>query len=197
MAAVRSHRRQPRPAPALIDGHAQFRAWPSRPALAQRITTSTTRPKPYLLIDVDGVLNPSISNRQAERAGFVTKRTFDSAGWRYRVFLHRQHGAWLSAMSDRFELAWATTWEGIADREFGPILGLPSLPVASLNLRTHYSKVPGILDFVGDRPFAWLDDCEALALVAVPNLVVHVDDRVGLTLRNLAAARTWAKRLPR
>lgn len=66
--------------------------------------------RPYLLIDVDGVLNPVMSNSEARRLGFRTRHAHDSHGWRYRLFLHTDHGRWLNAMTGQFELAWATTW---------------------------------------------------------------------------------------
>ena len=77
---------------------------------------------PLLLIDVDGVLNPFAAKRCP--AGYVEEQI---AG--FPVRLRAADGPALLAYADRFELAWATTWEDQANTEIGPRIGLPPLPV--------------------------------------------------------------------
>lgn len=155
--------------------------------------------KPWLLLDVDGVLNPTLSDRAARRAGFTVRHTRGPDGWRHRVFLHPAHGEWLAAMTDVVDVAWATTWGPIADREFGPFLGLPNLPVVDLDLPRNTIKTPGILRFTAGRPFIWLDDAvtdrdlDLLAATATPHLVIAVDHRTGLTMEHLGQAQDWAE----
>jgi hypothetical protein len=62
--------------------------------------------KPYLFIDVDGVLNPSgMSYSARDKSGF---EKYDILG--YKVYLNRKHGKQLLALTDYYELVWATTW---------------------------------------------------------------------------------------
>lgn len=157
--------------------------------------------RPLLLIDVDGVLNPSMSNSEAKRRGFMTRHAHDSHGWRYRLFLHNDHGRWLKAMTDQFELVWATTWEHTANVAIGPKIGLPELPVVEFDfVQDQDSKVPGIVRFTQGRPFVWLDDdatdYDRELLEQNPKgLLIDIDHRVGLTPEHLEAARSWANAL--
>lgn len=100
-------------------------------------------PKPLLLLDVDGPLNPY---RQITKKGYLepkvrpgeTRYTYDKhllrpPGWEtgdpLPVLLSPAHGDALRALSDVFTLVWATTWEEHANRLLAPILDLPHLPV--------------------------------------------------------------------
>lgn len=154
--------------------------------------------KPWLLIDVDGVLNPVMSGAAAKRGGFVARHAYGPAGWRYKVHLSPEHGRWLVAMADVCDLAWATTWEHTADREFGPVLRMPPLPVVTFDFaRAPGSKVPGILRFTAARPFIWIDDDvtdldrDLLADSGTHHLVLEPDPHVGLTRAHLDQARAW------
>ena len=107
-----------------------------------------------------------------------------------RVLLSARHGAWLTGLANDFELAWATSWEDDADRLIAERVGLPrGLPVIRFDAaQTGWmDKLPDVIQFVGDRPTAWLDDDlgpEAHAWAAaraVPTLLVQPDHRIGLT----------------
>jgi hypothetical protein len=110
--------------------------------------------RPFLLIDVDGVLNPF--------AGRRTKPAFSThqlAG--FTVRLNPAHGPMLMQFADRFDLVWATTWEDQANELIGPIVGLPTLPVIHLGFTSKdrlRHKWPAISAYVGDRPLVWIDD---------------------------------------
>jgi len=133
--------------------------------------------RPYLLIDVDGVLNPI---DPPPDLGFER--------YRFRgleVYLTSVHGRWLRGLARWFDLAWCTTWEQHAPRHFGPILGLVDLPVIRFTSRA--GKLPDVIEFVGDRPCAWVDDRigqddrDWAAARQEPTLLVQPDPMVGLT----------------
>lgn len=155
--------------------------------------------KPWLLIDIDGVLNPTLSNRQARRQGCARRHTLGPDGHPYPFWFTPEHGRMLAGMTDVFELAWATTWQYSANLEYGPLIGLRELPVVTFDPDTDGdSKVPGILRFVGDHPFVWLDDevtegQERLLDAAHDrHLLIRVDEHTGLQPEHLAVARAWA-----
>jgi hypothetical protein len=119
--------------------------------------------KPLLLIDVDGVLNP-VGRHKPEKGW---QRLHLGDWW---VNLNPMHGEWLNSLADAFELTWATTWEDEANQYIGPVIGLPELPVIRFSeedftpetpqpdQRYETWKLPSVKAYVGDRPFAWLDD---------------------------------------
>ena len=137
--------------------------------------------RPYLLLDVDGVLNPLGIERPV---GFVR---YELSG--FEVDLSAGHGVMLNAMSEWFDLVWATTWEHEASLLIAPLLSLPrDLPVIEF---THGRadetwKLHDVREFVGDRPLAWVDDelgAEAYQWAEERNaqtLLVQPDPTVGL-----------------
>lgn len=163
--------------------------------------------KPWLLIDVDGVLNPL-----RVQPGFDIHR-LAPIGWTGRplhVQLTPRHGEMIMAMTDVFDLAWATTWEDSANALISPIVGLPAdLPVvhfawnAAAEVWGICLKTPDVAQWVGDQPFVWLDDGvgpEDVAWFARrPETgafhLQHINPLVGLTQRDLDDARAWAATL--
>jgi hypothetical protein len=108
---------------------------------------------PYLLLDVDGVLNPLATKRPV---GFLR---YELSG--FEVFLSAVHGAKLNTLAQWFDLVWATTWEHEAPLLIAPPLGLPpDLPVIEFTRgrADETWKLHAVRDFVGDRPLAWVDD---------------------------------------
>lgn len=155
--------------------------------------------KPWLLIDIDGVLNPDWSNSQAKSRG-VRVWHATSGGSRFRMLLNPEHGKWLLAMTDVFRLAWCTTWQHEANGAIRQRLGLPELPVVEFDFASEDgpTKVPGIARFVGDAPFCWLDDDlypidhQLLADIPSPHKVIEVPPWTGLGADHLEQARRWA-----
>ncbi|MDQ2934629.1 MAG: HAD domain-containing protein [Chloroflexota bacterium] len=142
--------------------------------------------KPLLLIDVDGVLNPSMRPRSPMPEGYASH---DVGG--QRVLLSQRHGEWLRELADHFELAWVTTWEAEADALIAPIIdapaGLPFMSFPDLTDDGWTWKLPAVRRFVEDRAAAWLDDNPgpdagewAKSRVA-PTLLVMPDPEVGWT----------------
>lgn len=123
--------------------------------------------KPWLLMDVDGPLSPFCASwfgDDTPAPGFQWHDLKPIGEPTYRVALNPGTGARLAGLTDRFDLAWATTWGTEANRLIAPLLGLPSdLPVVPLArprfVTTRRSwKTESIARWVGSRPFAWFDD---------------------------------------
>jgi hypothetical protein len=155
-------------------------------------------PRPILLVDVDGVLNPweaeSLPDGYAEFEFFTGER----------VLLCPGHGALLTSLAGSFELVWATAWEHNANRLIGPVLGLPELPVVEFPLSGRdlfFRKLPSVIEAVGDRPCAWIDDVhlpdhyEWARQRGVPTLIIDINPAEGLTSAVAVQLARWAAEL--
>jgi hypothetical protein len=150
---------------------------------------------PYLLLDVDGVLNPFAAEICPE-----PYREYDFFPGEEAVRLAEVHGEWLRDLAETFELVWATGWGHQADQFIAPTLGLPRLPVIAFP-RVPFDpaeKVPAIHAYVGERPLAWLDDIITLeaqvwaAERSAATFLVPVDPAIGLTAETVAELKRWA-----
>lgn len=108
--------------------------------------------RPLLLLDLDGVLNPT----GASVPPGYRRETTDE----FSVVVQAAHGDWLRELDAVFEVIWATTWNGHAQAVYGPLLGLPSFGVLELvDLpRLGTRKLGAVREFVGERALAWVDD---------------------------------------
>jgi len=157
---------------------------------------------PFLLLDVDGVLNPVLHG--GSLPGFSRHGVEASDGREHVVWLNPQHGLWLNMLAGRFELVWATGWERDAPRILGPLLGLPPFGVIEFTqrpaLRVALRKLPDVQRFVGDGPVAWVDDdlgAEAHDWArqrGAPTLLVQPDRHVGLVRRHVDELLAFADR---
>lgn len=170
--------------------------------------------KPVLLLDVDGPLNPHAAPPLRRPAGYHTIHVGRRDGAVYtrnpgrgtvQVWLNPDHGPQLLALTDRFDLCWATAWEDWANQIIGPQIGLPDLPVlhfpldASAPYPVHW-KTPVIAGL--DRPWVWVDDEHGDADTTwldqharAEHRLYPVDPAVGLVDSDFAAladlAGTW------
>ncbi|MFE9563790.1 HAD domain-containing protein [Streptomyces sp. NPDC006487] len=167
--------------------------------------------KPLLLIDVDGPLNPYAAKPQRRPEGYRTHR-MRPTGWAQaesakplRVWLNPGHGDELLALAEAYELVWATTWKGEANEWIGPHLGLPELPwidwpqMHGRAPRGTFWKTQYILEYAGERPFAWIDDDitdmdRAYVEQRHPAqaLLLRIDERIGLVRADFDALADWA-----
>ncbi|MFJ2022170.1 HAD domain-containing protein [Streptomyces nodosus] len=115
--------------------------------------------RPLLFLDVDGPLLPFGDGPQRDLAGTASNS--------HLARLDPQIGPRLAALP--CDLVWATTWEGEANIELAPQLGLPQLPVVNWPepsaaheredqwFRLHW-KTRTLVAWADGRPFAWVDD---------------------------------------
>jgi hypothetical protein len=168
--------------------------------------------RPLLLLDFDGPLNPYQAKTMP--AGYRRLEIVEGAkSW--SVLLNPQHGVELNALADVFQIVWATSWEHGANRLLAPLLGLPDdLPVivwpdgardAAASRRPQSWKTPYVADWVGRRPFVWIDDevdrhdNAYLSTVAGigPHLLHGVEPNRGLVRADFDIVREWAAGRPR
>ncbi|MEU1126781.1 hypothetical protein ABZ371_25195 [Streptomyces sp. NPDC005899] len=164
--------------------------------------------KPLLLLDVDGPLNPyaALSLRRVPRGyrEHAMRPTGWTAGPALPVLLNPEHGDELLTLTDRYELAWASTWMGEANEWIGPHLGLPPLPyvdwpaVPALPGDGTYWKTRHVVAYAAGRAFAWVDDeitdlDRAWVAEHHPGraLLRRVDPRIGLAHEDFDALAGW------
>ncbi|MFF7633645.1 hypothetical protein ACFZB9_10910 [Kitasatospora sp. NPDC008050] len=157
--------------------------------------------RPLLFLDVDGPLNPYAAQPERRPEGYVTVRVPRVGGggveWGrrvrpLRVWLNPVHGAALLGLG--YELCWASSWMGEANRWIGPVLGLPELPFVDFGEALFRERPDGVhwkceplVAYANGRPFAWVDDEQGdadHAYVAAEHagaaLLHHVNPRIGL-----------------
>jgi hypothetical protein len=161
-------------------------------------------PRPLLLMDVDGVLNPYPDCPD----GFTEYDFFPEDDEPVRLAaIHRE---WLHDLAESFTMVWATGWGPDANRLLCPHFGLPELPVISFPpvpfdpaakvqsiAAFTAAKVPAIADFATEHAVAWVDDVvtpEARRWAqarSYPTLLVEVDHRIGLTRDDVDSLLAW------
>jgi hypothetical protein len=155
-------------------------------------------PRPLLLLDVDGVLNPYGAPRCP--VGFTEYAMFPGEE---AIRLCRMHGDWITELGQVFDVAWATSWNDEANRLVAPILGIAPLPVVAMPTAPSRpgAKLSPIARFVGRRPAVWIDDehtPEAWDWSGArhdPTLLIAIAPEVGLTQDSVREALDWAERI--
>jgi len=161
--------------------------------------------KPYLLVDVDGVLN-SLGNNDIEH-------TFKIDG--YIIEFPRNTRRFMKKLDELYDCIWATTWEQDAARFIAPELGVgQKWPVIRFWGGTDYPwgttwKLPGVQSWIEDLdkegsfrvPIAWLDDDinqDAIdwAKERGDTLLVTTDPVKGLTIKEYDELVRWAEDSP-
>ena len=165
--------------------------------------------KPFLFLDVDGVLNPA--RRDLPGYTLHTLNPYE-AGPPFTLALNSGHGPLLThvAAAAGCELAWATTWEDHANRLIAPIVGLPTLPYVPIPSLTRWGrnsvlttgswKARHVLEFADGRPFVWLEDEPdagqqvenwSRTIVTGRHLVIRVRPERGLGQEHIDKAVDW------
>jgi hypothetical protein len=186
------------------------------------ITQENGFAKPLLLVDIDGVL--SLFGARGPGVELSTKHTrVPDARYTHAPiegtfhtidgiphFLSATAAAHLLALSNKFELVWASGWEEKAEEYLPRLLGLPrELPFIAFSQRTpvgqrtthaHW-KLEAISAYVGERPLAWIDDafnpaCHEWARGrGAATLLVSTAPERGLTAQEAQTLLAWAKAL--
>lgn len=108
--------------------------------------------RPLLLLDVDGVLALSSGEYLDHPHEYESFNVFGD----FRLHKRKDVNDTLEVLKPWYEFVWATMWHGDANTWISPAVGLPSnLPF--IHFPTD-PKLPHILSYVNDRPFAWVDD---------------------------------------
>lgn len=156
-------------------------------------------------MDVDGVLlafgEPSI--------GLVTSEHHAPMHSSY-LWYDKRNIPRLRKLRQHFDIHWATGWGDDANKYVGPPHQLPILPVVSLARLTLHDlkevanvwhwKSSAIEEYVGDRPFAFVDDdIGELGLLwakkrneTIPTKLVPVKAHIGLTDEIVDELVEWA-----
>lgn len=161
--------------------------------------------KPFLLIDVDGVIN-TINGSQNQKTYEIFKV------WVYTIRIRHEMTEWLGRLADHYHLVWATMWDDDANRELSPRLGLPDLPyvpcwdsqdtVVEWNDHTLHTKIPSIEEHLKDRPFAFVDDSFSKGDLiwarwrddqVAPTRFLPIDPRMGLLEHHVDKLIKWAQ----
>jgi hypothetical protein len=153
-------------------------------------------PRPALLLDVDGVLNPYGTAECP--AGFSE---YDLFPGEEPVRLCAAHGEWIEELQHAFDIAWATAWNDDANRLLAPLLGIAALPVVPMPSPPFqpWDKIPPIAEFAGDRPAAWIDDLHPAEAWTWSTrrqertLLIPVAPATGLTRQAVDQALRWAR----
>jgi hypothetical protein len=168
-------------------------------------------PKPLLLLDVDGPLNPFAAKPTQRPDGYETHR-LSPAGWTakpLRVWLNPKHGPMLLAIADMVDLVWATTWRDDANRIIAPLIGLPELPVIQVKQPgfgpplAQIWKRDAVEEYADGRAFAWFDDdfvqpgdiewAEKRTEAGLPTLLVPINPTVGIVQADVDRVADWAR----
>ena len=126
-------------------------------AAALPATFDSGDPRPLLLVDVDGVVCPYGDELADPAAAGLEQVIIDYLP----MWFDGRISDRLERLGKSFQLVWCTAWQDRAAQSLARHLGLPPLPVIYFDEPTagdgHW-KWPAIEAFVGDRPFAWIDD---------------------------------------
>jgi HAD domain in Swiss Army Knife RNA repair proteins len=151
--------------------------------------------KPFLFLDVDGVLCPF---GITQPPNYYLVETAEG-----EAYVNASHGAALRYLGSMFDIVWATMWEDEANVVIGPALGLDRFPFIEFTEGRADGtwKLPNVQRYAGDRPFVWIDD-ELFAdayrwseNLSQPNLLVRPNPNVGMTEDHLRDIETFGRSL--
>ncbi|MDJ1138474.1 HAD domain-containing protein [Streptomyces iconiensis] len=167
--------------------------------------------KPYLLLDIDGVLIP-FPSADGTIPPSHTRHSVTPAGRSapVDVWLDPAHGRMLNALvaEEIVDIHWCTSWRADASVLIGALLGLPCFPHLELphpDITTSHPngylwKRDYVAEWLGAAPAIWIDDdftdldhdwAGRREQHGVPTLLVQPGPYRGLEADHLAAVREW------
>lgn len=166
---------------------------------------------PYLLIDIDGVLNPFPGPGGSIPPGFQPHRLDRAGAPNVPVWLNPAHGSWIIATRSLgiARPRWATSWNSEANRLIAAHVGLDPMPYVDLGTPTISTPHPTgylwkrdpVAAWADDAALVWIDDdfsppdhewAKQRALSGIPTLLLQPDPYQGLQRSHIDAVRTWA-----
>lgn len=168
--------------------------------------------RPLLMVDIDGVISlfggwqrVGLGVQDSSVDGWTRDGSFHSIDGTPH-FLSSTAAAHLLALSDLFELVWASGWEERANEHLPHLLGLPpALPflrfARAVGRSNAHWKLDAIDAYAGQRPLAWIDDafnpaCHEWAEArGAPTLLVQTVPEDGLTSLETQQLADWAETL--
>jgi hypothetical protein len=154
--------------------------------------------RPFILLDVDGVLNLSSSTPDnASSSGILLLAGSRGA----HVTVRDDLRSTLDRLALAGDLVWASGWNDGAPALFATLVpwvsGIPHLTFETVG--TMVEKLPVVREYVGDRSVAWIDDRipdEAWSWAEerpAATLLVPVDPRLGLGPDQVELVEEWAR----
>ncbi|SUA48717.1 Uncharacterised protein [Nocardia africana] len=122
--------------------------------------------RPLLYLDIDGPLNPwaaAAHELENSRRFLLAGRTGPPgnrhSGRTTQLWLNSSHGRQLFALTEIYDIVWASQWFDRANACIRPLLGLPRFPVLHWDPAGDdiLAKARALVDHAGRRPFVWVD----------------------------------------
>lgn len=171
--------------------------------------------RPYLFLDVDGVLNATSAPLVGDWNDFKShKIKIDlGSGLRQTFTLHLSREMCAALVGLDVDIRWVTTWENQANTLLRKHTGLPWLPVAASasdaggwasgeRQNWKWQGVQRILE-IAPRPTIWIDDeaipseaSDWLTQRSIPHLFVVPDPTVGITQQDIGDLTQFLAALP-
>ncbi len=135
--------------------------------------------KPLLMLGISGVI--ALDGRAEVPATRVRLTAWGK--WAREVTVALDAAAKVAALSERFQIVWASEWGHVAHEAFCEVLNLPRDPWPFLPVQ--FDKLPAIENYAGRRRWAWIDEPAADLARPVPSsaggVVLRVDPAVGIS----------------
>ena len=158
-------------------------------------------PKPLLFLDVDGVISLRPRDISAKPPGVP----HDVAG--FRIYIAEDTAELLRLLATRFDLVWASGWEGEANHYLRDLLALdrdlPALRFEPPSPGWPDRSIERVSRAAGRRPVAWIDDDFGPAhdywarTRGAPTKLVPTASPSGLRRRHVDELISWAEELER
>jgi len=168
--------------------------------------------KPYLLLDIDGVLIPfPVADGTVPPSHNRHSVTPTGRATPVDVWLDPAHGSMINALlaENIVDIHWCTSWQADASTLIAPILGLPRFPnleLPSPDITTSHPngylwKRDYVAEWLEEAPAIWIDDdftdldhewAERRNLASAPTLLIQPDRYHGLQSDHLADIRAWS-----